>query len=116
MECKYVVAPRTVCWPRKCAGPSRAEQDPIKIALSVTPGVCAATGETQAVRTKQQRHNTRVQRKSTRTAPSRFIGNSCLRKFLTTGRIFAGMQAVGEICEPIVTRGLQSSTRAGSRK
>src|SRR5579871_6519128 len=38
----YVVAPTIVCSPRYLAGPSNAEQEPIRIWLSVTPGVLAA--------------------------------------------------------------------------
>src|ERR1700760_4096792 len=35
----YAVAPTMVCSPRNLAGPSSAEQDPIRIWVSVTPGV-----------------------------------------------------------------------------
>src|ERR1700680_3585448 len=39
MRLKYAFAPVTVSTPRKCDGPSRAEQDPIKTSFSDTPGV-----------------------------------------------------------------------------
>src|SRR5260370_4886312 len=42
---KYAFAPFTVSLPRKCADPYRAEQEPMRISLSVTPVVdCAGVG------------------------------------------------------------------------
>src|SRR5712692_2718384 len=46
IKSKYALAPVTVSVPRKCDGPSKAEQEPIKISFSVTPGTpCACAGE-----------------------------------------------------------------------
>src|SRR5258708_35829944 len=42
---KYAFAPFTVSLPRNCDGPSRAEHEPMRISLSVTPVVdCAGVG------------------------------------------------------------------------
>ena len=42
---RYAEAPRTVWRPRTWAGPSSAEQEPIRMLFSVTPGVWAAAKE-----------------------------------------------------------------------
>src|SRR5260370_19151673 len=51
---KYAFAPFTVSVPRKCDGPSRAEHDPMRTSLSVTPVLdCACAGaETEKTQPK----------------------------------------------------------------
>src|SRR5260370_26724589 len=47
---KYAFAPFTVSVPRKCDGPSRAEHEPMRISLSVTPVVDCACVSVETVK------------------------------------------------------------------
>src|SRR5215470_7839044 len=62
MESKYAFAPATVWVPRNLDGPSGAEQEAMRISLSVTPGVCAKRARGKESKTKMQNMAARERR------------------------------------------------------